>query len=135
MQKLIKVLLAIWQLPQVLIALLLMIIFKDKEAFTNPDTNLTVTNINTHRAFGGSCFSLGPVIFTCKDCNLEIIKHETGHSKQSLYLGPLYLLAVAIPSVVLFITRKIGKKDKVWYHSHYPENWADKLGNVDIEKL
>lgn len=66
----------------------------------------------------------------------ENVKHELGHSRQSLYLGPLYLLAVGLPSLARNIwDRAFHKgwgyaKRKDWYYSGYPENWADRLGGV-----
>ena len=64
------------------------------------------------------------------------VKHESGHQKQSLYLGPLYLVAVGIPSVVRNIYDRLAhinwtvKERIAWYYEGYPEKWADKLGNV-----
>lgn len=58
-------------------------------------------------------------------------KHEYGHSRQSLYLGPLYLIVVGLPSILWagFIHDMVGKE--VSYYDVYPENWADKLGEVN----
>ncbi|MDM7924930.1 MAG: hypothetical protein QUS35_02835 [bacterium] len=61
--------------------------------------------------------------------------HEFGHSIQSARLGPLYLLAVGLPSVCRFLyarwhRRRLGR---AWtrYFEGYPEKWADRLGERD----
>jgi hypothetical protein len=59
-------------------------------------------------------------------------EHEFGHSVQSGLLGPLYLIAVGIPSICRFIydrrhKRRLGTHWKQ-YFAGFPENWADRLG-------
>lgn len=131
----INTLLGIWQLPQVILGLIMLAIFRNKTTYTNPYNHITVWNINCHNAFGNACFSTGPFIITCGDyVSEEILKHETGHSLQSVLLGWFYHIIVSIPSVCLFWYKKINKKDQKWYYNHYPENWANKLGGVDISK-
>jgi hypothetical protein len=56
------------------------------------------------------------------------IKHEQGHTKQCMMLGPAYLFAVGLPSLWNYITRKNRTREA--YYKKYPENWADKLGGV-----
>jgi hypothetical protein len=132
----ISVALCIWQLPQIIIAsvvILFSLVFaRNKEflAFTNG--KLTVwefrLNLDWNAPF---CFTLGPFIITPFRVKNDTLLHESGHSIQSIYLGPLYLLAVAIPSVVLVWIKRILKKDAEWYHSKYPEKWADKLAEKE----
>ena len=38
-----------------------------------------------------------------KDKRNRTKKHEYGHSRQSLYLGPLYLIIIGLPSALFFI--------------------------------
>lgn len=131
------VILFVWQLPQHLIAILLyMFIRVEPTEWKNDVNGMTVLCFRVHTSF---CWSLGQFIFVNPCANSNIYRHETGHSVQSIYLGPLYLFAVGIPSLVLFITSQIKKRilkqseEDVtkWYHSHYPEKWADKLGGAD----
>lgn len=58
-------------------------------------------------------------------------KHEYGHSRQSLYLGPLYLIVVGLPSLLWagFIHNLVKKE--IGYYEVYPESWADELGEVN----
>lgn len=56
------------------------------------------------------------------------LRHEQGHQKQSLYLGPLYLIAIGLPSLIGNIVHRIvGGK---WYYKQPWESWANKLGGV-----
>lgn len=111
----------IWQLPQNLLALLIMLVFLK---FPPKDGLCKLKDLKA----GWTAISLGWFILYIGDIDSNGLKHEQGHQKQSLYLGPLYLIAVGIPSMILAIRYTLFKKSEVWYHSHYPENWADKLG-------
>ena len=126
--------LMLWQLPQLLTGLIALAIFHNYEWYTNEDAGITVLKVNKGNFNGGACFSSGPFIFVTPYCTEEIIKHETGHSKQSLYFGPLFHIVVSIPSICLFIYRRAKNKDTKWYYSHWPENDANKSGHVDVSK-
>lgn len=72
------------------------------------------------------------------ECELDIvIGHEYGHQKQSVYLGPLYLIVIGIPSIIRNVYDRFIHKNKSysyrekWYYTGYPENWADKLGGIN----
>lgn len=131
-----SVLLSVWQLPQVVISAIVMLfalIFAKKKAFI-PFVNgkLTVWELRLNLDWNAPfCFTLGPFIITPFRVKNDTLLHESGHSIQSIYLGPLYLLAVAIPSVVLVWIKRILKKDAEWYHSKYPEKWADRLAEKE----
>lgn len=122
--------LAIWQLPQIIVGLVMLAVFRNKTKYTNPNNGITVWNINSGRVFGTACFSTGPIIITCDGVGEETLQHETGHSKQSLYLGLLFHIIVSVPSICRFWYRRIFNKSMNWYRSGYPESWADKLGGV-----
>ena len=135
----IKILLVIWQLPQVLLGLIFLLIFRNKTTYTNPYNHITVWNICSGRTFGSTCFSTGPIIVTCDGASERTLRHETGHSKQSIFLGPLFHIVVSVPSVIRFWIRRFFNKSMEWYHNGsgkgilagYPEHWADVLGGVD----
>ena len=122
--------LAIWQLPQIIVGIVMLALFRNKTTYTNPNNGVTVWNINSGRVFGTACFSTGPIIVTCEGVKESTLLHETGHSKQSIYLGPLFHIVISLPSICRFWYRRIFNKSMKWYHSGYPENWADKLGGV-----
>ena len=75
--------------------------------------------------------SLGMFIFVWSHNNQQVIKHEYGHSIQSLILGPLYLLVIGLPSMIwCHCFGKYRAKNNISYYSFYPEAWANKLGEV-----
>jgi hypothetical protein len=80
--------------------------------------------------------SLGMFTFVITDKNGKPYPghaaHEYGHTFQSLILGPLYLIAVGIPSSLWALHFRSHRKeygDKgVAYTSRYPEKWAEHWG-------
>lgn len=126
MMSLKTVVLFAWQLPQVLIAFLICVFFHKRSSYTVD--YLTVNRVSLGEGQGVG-FSLGPYIFAQDLTSDDMLKHEVGHSKQSLFLGPLYLLVVAIPSMVTFLVFKLVIPNE-WYHKQYPERWADRLGGA-----
>lgn len=60
-----------------------------------------------------------------------VLVHEYGHCIQSLLLGPLYLIAVGLPSYAwanLPALRKIRREKGISYYAVYPESWANRAG-------
>lgn len=115
----------LWELPQCLFGVLYLLLhvmlgrqFSFKDGIFDGDVLNSVC--------------LGELVFVNVNSDAERRrKHECGHRIQSRILGPFYLFAVGIPSLVLWIRAKSGKMSHEEYHSHYPENWADKLGGVE----
>lgn len=128
---LLNIVLFIWQLPQIIIGLLMLAMFRNKTEYTNPYNGITVWNINSGKTFGTACFSTGPIIITCDGVSEKTLRHETGHSVQSIYFGWLFHVVISIPSICRFWYKKIFHKSQVWYHLGYPEFWADQLGGVE----
>lgn len=83
-----------------------------------------------------SSVSLGMFLFLAPSCRPfstpeELLRHEYGHSVQSLLLGPLYLIVVGIPSVLWArLPRCVRKRQRegISYSAFYTERWADALG-------
>jgi len=119
-----------WCLPQTLLGLIWFIICKIRKFKTykfNSDKHKFIftywTTDPEYSPKGG--VSLGMFIFG-KD--RESVKyHEYGHAIQSLILGWLYLIVIAIPSLIWLLIYKRTNKN---YHWFYTESWADKLGQV-----
>lgn len=121
--------LCLWQLPQFIASLAVMpFVRKSGAPWKNEHTGMTVYRVNHSFSTG---WSLGPVIFVNENASEGWLRHESGHSMQSLYLGPLYVFVVAIPSVILYWRRRLQNKSEVWYYLHFPEGWADRLGGVE----
>ena len=115
-----------WQLPQNIIGLIATLIFRGIYSKTDK-VYYTLSNIGV---------SLGSYIIVNEYCSLNTIKHEKGHQKQSLILGPLYLIIIGLPSACgNIIDRVFHKKWSIharlnWYYSLPWEAWADNLGGV-----
>ena len=61
----------------------------------------------------------------------RILRHEYGHSIQSLILGPLYLFVVGLPSILWCRVPALGKSwrsGRRSYYSFFTERSADRLG-------
>lgn len=131
---LLNIVLAIWQLPQILLGLVMLLIFRNKTEYTNPYNGITVWNVNSHGAFGTACFSTGPIIVTCEGAGEETLKHETGHSKDSCLFGPIFHIIISIPSICFFWYKRIKKKDQEWYYSCWTEVRAERNGMTNRYK-
>ncbi len=133
-------LLFIWELPQNLLGLVVFSIMKYKRSILRIEQEANRKFLETKN----TGVSLGRFIFwtpagnrfshLANDCRM----HEYGHAKQSVMLGPLYLLIVGLPSLgrVAYSRWYQWKYDRNWhnYFNGFPENWADKLGGVIIKK-
>ena len=82
---------------------------------------------------GRNGLSLGMFIFTPDGDDGwggEMIWHEYGHTLQSLFLGPFYLLVIGLPSAVWCRCFGAYRQWKgVPYSALYTERWADRLGS------
>ena len=134
----VNVLLGIWQVLCWIPGLIGLAIFHNYEWYKNEYSGVKVLKVNKGYFIGGACFSCGPIIFVTPNCDDNVIKHETGHSVQSLIFGPFFHFVVSLPSIVQFWIRRIKHKDAKWYHSHWPEGGckltADDLGHVDVSQ-
>lgn len=94
-----------------------------------------ITYVDTKKSFGG--VSIGMFVFVngtkdeawTHDCRI----HEFGHCIQSLLLGPLYWIVVALPSVIWcnlpYFAKMHGTPDtKHIYYKLYCEGWANIWG-------
>lgn len=131
-KKLMKnVLLWIWQLPQNLFGLAVLLFNKIVHGcvkFQSIDGigYYSVKHVN-------NCgVSLGNYILLDSDRSIteKAIHHEYGHQKQSLKYGWLYLVIVGLPSAIGNVYARLAHKDSKWYYSQWWERTADKLGGV-----
>ena len=75
-----------------------------------------------------------------KDWFAHTRKHEFGHAIQHLYMGPLFIFIVAIPSAARYWYKRImqnnGKKfPNDWYDSIWFEGGATKTGEKFVDWL
>ena len=126
-----QVFLYIWQLPQNLLGLLLLGIYKlfDKKCVKYSQKEDVVYYATKLMPSG---ISLGKyVIMRYKyGEHYKDYRHEFGHTKQSKMLGWFYLLVIGLPSLCGNIVDRIFNKGYKWYYNQPWEKWADKLGVV-----
>ena len=116
-------LLYIWELPQNLLGLLVILL-----SHAVYDQNYESSKVyHTNKMFG---VSLEKYIIVYALIDKKMIQHEYGHSKQSLYLGPLYLIIIGIPSFTMNLLTRMGVLSDERYYNRWPENWADQLEGV-----
>ena len=129
-----------WGLPQTAAGLILFLFFYKYRHFAYRNAIITAWSD------GADCVSLGPFIFISESFlttpeesdgvsltpALErILRHEYGHSVQSMILGPLYLPLVGLPSILWCRVPSIGRSwrsGRRSYYSFITERSADRLG-------
>ena len=118
----------LWQLPQELLGFLYYMYLRNKGEILGIYTFQGAVVIIKRT----SCDSvtLGQHIFLSPRATDSTIKHEYGHTRQSLMLGPLYLLVIGIPSITWAATHKIIAPSKSYYW-FYTEAWANRLAGLD----
>lgn len=135
---LINILLGVWQILCWIPGLIFLAIFHNAEIYTNKEAKITVIKVNKGYFNGNACFSCGPIIFVTPNCSEDTIRHETGHSVQSLMFGPLFHFITSIPSIIRFCYKRFKKLDHEWYLSGWPEGncrlGAEELGHTERSK-
>ena len=123
MRHLLRFLQCTWGLPQTLVGLIFFLVYR-----RSPHERVnSVIGTQWPRKDG---VSLGLFIFYPSN-SPSMRSHEFGHTIQSLILGPLYLLAVGVPSFTwcnLPACQRYRRAKHVPYSALYCEKWADMLG-------
>ena len=117
-----------WQLPQLIAALIYYWYLKRKDEIL--DTCTCQGAIVFIKRKSCDSVTLGNHIFLSPRATDTTVRHEWGHTRQSLILGPLYLIVIGIPSIIWAETHRIIAPNKP-YDWFYTEAWANKLGDVD----
>lgn len=129
LQNILNILAYIWQLPQNIVGLIVKFFYKETHKLIYKDRKVFVCP-----TFPGG-ISLGNTIIIKKyphdTKTWNVVKHEWGHTRQSLYLGPLYLLVIGLPSAIWAACYRSDPENPNGYYEFYTEKWADKLGNVE----
>lgn len=116
----------LWTTIGLLAALVIVIVFRKEVKVTKFQGRLRIHF--EKRDFGGA--SLGVVIITSGDFDIELIRHELGHTVQSAWFGPLFIPLIAIPSWIRCQYRMRTKKPlKTEYDDIWFEGQATRLGN------
>lgn len=137
MKTAVDILLYIWQLPQNIVGLALIPLYRK--------TRLCVMNYKGRKVYVYDKFpggvSLGRYIHVdywrehpdkehSRMKLSENIRHEYGHCIQSKRWGPLYLFVPGMVSLIHNIFCNCEKHKHKSYYSIWPENEADRLGGV-----
>jgi hypothetical protein len=125
-----KFLLLIWELPQKIVAKIVIKLSRAEKISTYKDATLYYWKWSGGMSLSNSIF----VPFEWIDGSQwqsNYIKHEYGHSIQSKILGPLYLLIIGLPSLLwAWLGDNYRKKNNKSYYWFYTEKWANKLGGA-----
>lgn len=125
-----RILKYIWQLPQNILGLLVVLFTqakKDGDYYVTTKYNMGVS-LGNYIIFGKMHVQ-----------NRNRLLHEKGHQKQSLFLGPLYLLVIGLPSISGNIFDRIFhktwpyEKRMKWYYGQPWEKWANDLVGISIQ--
>ena len=132
-----SIFLYVWQLPQNLLGLLLVYIYKPQRVHILENG---VEIHYSHKMQGG--ISLGKYCLVHTSHYRENVEHSLarntvrheslGHTKQSMMLGWLYLIVIGLPSIVwATMYGRIIKESKNGYYKFYTERWCDTLAGIE----
>ena len=115
-------LLFVWQLPQNLVALTIML-FSRTEGVIAYRHYCFALKTKMPRKAGGVSLGSFALISPSEAQNERTVRHELdGHTVDSKIFGPLYLLVIGLPSALHLAFYK-GRGD---YDDFYTERWANK---------
>lgn len=132
MNKTKEILLYIWQLPQNLLGLIMLLFMKP---YVSKEKYKGITYVVSKKMSGD--ISLGNYVIlsnSYKDKNRyqKVWNHEWGHTRDSKIFGPLYLIAIGLPSLIwAWMYGTIVKPTTNGYYKFYTEKRADRLGGVE----
>lgn len=116
-----------WQLPQLIAAFIYYQYLKSKDEILDTCTCQGAIVFIKKKSCGS--VTLGSHIFLSPRATDTTVRHEWGHTRQSLILGPLYLIVIGIPSIIWAATHKSIAPNKP-YGWFYTESTANKLGGL-----
>ena len=126
-----EILLYIWQLPQNLLGLIMLLFMKP---YISKEKYKGITYVVSSKMSGG--ISLGNYVIlskTYKDKkrHVKVWDHEWGHTRDSRLFGPLYLIIIGLPSIIwAWMYGTIITPTTNGYYKFYTEKRADRLGGV-----
>ena len=115
-------LLFVWQLPQNIVAMIVMLFSKTEGVIAYRHYCFALKTKMPKQASGVSLGSFALISPSCAN-EEETVRHELdGHTVDSKIFGPLYLLVIGLPSV-LHLWCYDGRKK---YGDFYTERWANR---------
>ena len=129
-----EILLWLWQLPQNLLGLILILIMKPEYKYVLENGNFVFF---AKRMSGGISLGKYSIISDyyhrgTQILNQNVVKHEgIGHGTQSRLLGWFYLLVIGLPSIIwAWLYGSVIPYTRNGYYKWYTEAWADKLAGI-----
>ena len=120
----------IWQLPQSLVGLIMLIYFKLRGDLELLSYRKLCFAFRSSYMSGG--ISLGNFAFVSNyyKNNDAVIAHEQlGHTWDSKLMGPLYLIIIGLPSIL-----HASFDFTECYYDFYTEKWANRHAGVKVDK-
>lgn len=120
----------LWQLPQHLLAGLLLLLLRRRIERRRDSGENRVYYVFTR--YGG--ISLGAYLLVHREADDLLLRHELGHCRQSLMLGPLYLLVIGLPSLLWAGLYPLAGRLRpgISYFDFYTERWANSLSGLRV---
>ena len=130
-----RALLLIWELPQNILGAFLFIFFAvfSDSVILDDDDPLEMYSPMMRGAISLGIFRVYAYKYLGNGARyVELVRrHEQGHRKQSMMLGPLYLIVIGLPSLIwAALHSSVRRLRTVDYFSFYTEKWADRLAGV-----
>ena len=122
-----------WGLPQTVLGLLEFWKHREERHYSYRGAIVTECKCNLNISLGMFVFITEEKTNSGSSGISRVLAHEYGHTIQSLFLGPLYLLVIGVPSWLwcnLPCFRRLRKQKNISYYSLYTEKWADRLGGI-----
>lgn len=124
----------VWEAPQKALAHIIIKLSKAEEAGEYENAKLYFWKWRGGMSLSTHIFLPFDELVGSKEEELYI-KHEYGHTLQSLRLGWIYLLIIGLPSIIWAGCFKSYREKKgVSYYSFYTERWANKLTGIFQEE-
>lgn len=120
------ILLFIWQLPQNLVALVMMPFIGKLEFISYREFCFAFKGSRMSGGISLGTFAFLSPLSSKKQASVD--HEQLGHTKDSKRFGPLYLFIIGIPSLCW---AAFGDSNKCYY-SFYTERWANKHANLEV---
>jgi hypothetical protein len=116
-------------MPQLLLGFFMYALLRKKITYMQTYRDAKVFSV---KGFPGGV-SLAWLIFINENeaSDVQVVRHEYGHSIQSLMLGWFYLVVIGLPSIIRASRWNRLKLDLKDYYKGFPENWANALGKAN----
>lgn len=127
-----EILLYIWQLPQNLLGLIMMIFMLPQGSKEKYKGINYIVSLKMNGGISLGNYVILSYIYKDKEKYKKTWDHEYGHTRDSRIFGPLYLIVIGLPSIIwACLYGTIIKPTTNGYYKFYTEKRADRLGGVE----